>query len=145
MEVIIERANRDDLDQVLALLKEAGLPTEGVKEHFENFLVAREEEKIVGCVGLEDYGPSALFRSLAIAPAYRNRGLGTQLTEAILKEARRRGIKKVFLLTETAEEYFPRFGFRAITWDEADPAVKQSVQFKTCCSEKDVCMRLDLS
>ncbi len=144
MGVSIEQAKGDDLDQVLALLKEAGLPTEGVREHFDNFLVARDGERVVGCVGLEDYSPSALLRSLAIVPAYRSRGLGKMLTEAILKEARRRGIKKVFLLTETAEEYFPRFGFRAITRDEADPAVKQSVQFKTGCSEKDVCMRLDL-
>jgi len=52
MGVSIERAKGEDLDHVLALLKEAGLPTEGVKEHFENFLVAREGEKIVGCVGL---------------------------------------------------------------------------------------------
>lgn len=144
MGVSIERANTDDLDQVLALLKEAGLPTEGVKEHFDNFLVAKEGGKIVGCVGLEDSSPSALLRSLAIAPGYRSRGLGTMLTEAILAEVRRRGIKKVFLLTETASGYFPRFGFRRIAWDEADPAVKQSVEFQKLCSESDVCMRLDL-
>src|SRR2546426_9100157 len=42
-------------------------------------------------------------------------------------------IKSVYLLTETAGGFFPRFGFRAIPRDAVDPAVQRSVEFTSAC------------
>ena len=64
----IARARPEDLQPTLALLDGASLPRDGVAEHFETFLVARAGGQIVGTIGLERYGESALLRSLAVAP-----------------------------------------------------------------------------
>lgn len=55
-----------------------------------------------------------------------------------------RGVKRVFLLTDTAAEFFPEFGFRRIPREEADAEVKRSLEFHTACCQSAICMRLDL-
>lgn len=140
----IVRARPPDLEPVLALLGEASLPGDGVGEHFENFLVARDGERIVGAVGVERYGESALLRSLVVAPAHQRWGLGRALTERLLEETRAQGVRHVFLLTETAAGFFPRFGFAPIRRDQAPAVIRQSVEFTTACCASAVCMRLDL-
>jgi len=140
----IVKAQPDDLTAVLALLAEASLPREGVAEHFAHFLVARAGSEVVGSVGMEPYGSSALLRSLVVAEEYRKRGLGRALAERLLREAGARGVKRVFLLTETASDFFAALGFRRIGRDQADPAVQGSVEFGPVCCQSAVCMRLDL-
>ncbi len=143
-DAIIEAARSADVQRVLELLAQAALPREGVTEHFAEFLVARAGGDVVGAIGMEPYGESILLRSLVVAPAHRGRGLGRALTEGLLDAARARQAKRVFLLTETAAEFFLLFGFRRIARDEADPAVRGSEEFRTCCPQSAVCMRLDL-
>lgn len=144
MTLDISKARPEDVDAVLALLSQASLPTEGVAEHFAHFLVARAGGKVVGAVGLEFYGASALLRSLVVAPEYRGHGLGKTLTERILATAGTHGVRNVFLLTATAGGFFPKFGFKRIAREEADPAVQESVEFRVACCRSEVCMRLDL-
>ena len=142
--IAIAKAKPDELNAVLTLLADTSLPRDGVAEHFEHFLVALAEGRVVGAVGMEHYDQSALLRSLAVAAEYRGQGLGQALTERILQEARGWGIQRVFLLTETAADFFPRFGFKPIPREAADPAVQGSVEFRTTCCQSAACMRLDL-
>lgn len=144
MDAEITNARPEDLTAVLALLTGASLPGDGVAEHFKDFLVARAEGRVVGTVGMERYGPSVLLRSLAVAPPHRKRGLGRALTERVLETARAEAVKRVFLLTETAPHFFPKFGFRQIPREAADAEVQGSVEFRTACCQSAVCMRLDL-
>ena len=53
-------------------------------------------------------------------------------------------IKSVYLLTETAGGFFPRFGFRAIPRDAVDPAVQRSVELTSACPASALVMRLEL-
>ncbi|HEV8673989.1 MAG TPA: arsenic resistance N-acetyltransferase ArsN2 [Methylomirabilota bacterium] len=140
----IAEARPDELETVLALLTEASLPREGVAEHFRDFLVAREGGQVTGAVGMERYGESVLLRSLVVAPARRGEGLGRALAERLLDQARRRGGRQIFLLTETAPNFFARLGFRRIARDEADAAVQVSPEFRTCCPQSAVCMRREI-
>jgi amino-acid N-acetyltransferase len=140
----IAEARPDELETVLALLTEASLPREGVAEHFHDFLVAREGGQVTGAVGMELYGESVLLRSLVVAPARRGEGLGRALAERLLDQARWRGGRQIFLLTETAPNFFARLGFRRIARDEADAAVQVSPEFRTCCPQSAVCMRREI-
>jgi len=54
--------------------------------------------------------------------------------------ARQRGVRRIYLLTETADRFFPRFGFRRIVRDQVEPAVRQSVEFRSVCPESAVVM-----
>ena len=126
-------AQAPDLPAVLALLETGNLPTEGVDTILPTMLVARERGMPTGCAGLEVYGTVALLRSVAVHPAYRGRQLGQQLVQAILDHARSLGIHDVYLLTETASEYFPRLGFRLIDRSAVAPAIQHSVEWTSAC------------
>ena len=133
-----------DLESVLRLLMAAGLTAEGVAEHFRTFWVAEAGGAIVGAVGLERYGRSALLRSLVVNSAHRGRGLGQALTRRALDEAAAGDHSDVYLLTESAEEFFPRFGFAPIDRERVPDEVRRSVQFQGACPETCAVMRSSL-
>ena len=74
-EIVIGPATPEDVTGIQSLLGQAGLPAD-IAGQPEDFLVARHHGSIVGCVGMEVAGRDALFRSLAVEPAYRGGGLG---------------------------------------------------------------------
>jgi amino-acid N-acetyltransferase len=141
---VIEAAKAADLPAVLALLEASGLPQEGLADHFDTALVARQDGSIVGSAALEVYGSAGLLRSVAIDTSLRGQGLGRRLTQAALDLARRRAVSDVYLLTETASEYFPRFGFTPIDRAQAPEAVRQSVEFTSACPDSAVAMQATL-
>src|SRR5438132_6336919 len=125
----IAAATPADLPALLELLGQSALPTAGLADHVDTAFVARDAGRVVGSAALELYGTAALLRSVAVAPELRGHGIGQELTRHALALARRRNIRTVYLLTETAGGFFPRFGFRAIPRDAVDPAVQRSIEF----------------
>lgn len=131
----IERATANDLPAVEALLTSAGLPLDGVGPAFRSGVVARDDGRIVGCAAVELYGPAALVRSVAVDPAARGLGLGSALVAAVETLARDAGAQEAYLLTESAERWFPRFGYAPIPRAEAEPAIGTSVEFTVACTQ----------
>ena len=146
-ELNIEGAKKADHDAVIALLEKTGLPPDGIVLHMENFLVVRHPEAVVspeilvGSVGLEIYGDSALLRSLAVHPDFQGIGLGTRLVENIIGVAKQKGIIRLYLLTDTAEDYFKRKGFVTVTRDLVPADMKKSIEFTTLCTSSPSMMR----
>ncbi len=139
--VKLRSATQADLPAVLALLGRTGLPREGVEaESLADFVVAEDSGTVVGVVGLEIYRASALLRSAAVEESWRGTGVGRGLIERALALSRERGIEDVFLLTTTAEHYFPRFGFTCVCRDEVPEAVKASAEFRGACPSTAVVM-----
>lgn len=143
--ITIRHAEARDLEAVFALLRGTGLPTEGVHEHFRRFFVTESEGTIIGCVGMEVYERVSLLRSLAVAKDRQSRGLGSQLTQYIIAEAARLGVREIVLLTTTADRFFRRFGFEQIAREEAPREVYNSVEFQSACPATATCMRLRLA
>jgi amino-acid N-acetyltransferase len=141
----IDAIDAVELPELVRLLERSRLPTDGIAEHVASTLFARDEGRVVGSAAVELYGRVGLLRSLAVDEALRGRGLGVRLTEAALALARARHLDTVYLLTETAGEFFPRFGFRPISRAEVDPAALQSVEFTTVCPASALVMALELS
>ncbi|HEY8470062.1 MAG TPA: arsenic resistance N-acetyltransferase ArsN2 [Longimicrobiales bacterium] len=141
----VRRATPRDRPQVERLLRHAGLPLAGVADAFANFFVADAEGVVAGAIGLEWHGPYALLRSAVVDPAWRGRGLGALLTGAALSEARRGGARAVFLLTETAAEFFRRFGFAPVNRANVPEVLRRSVEFTSACPESAIAMKLDLA
>lgn len=145
LNITIEPAAEADLPAILSLLERSGLPQDGLSNHLATTLVARTGQTIVGSAALELYNPvAALLRSVAVDQPFRGRGLGQQLTEAALDLARQHGVDQIYLLTETASDFFPRFGFRPIDRAEVAPEVQQSVEFASVCPASAVAMRVSL-
>ncbi len=140
----IQPATQANLQAILKLLAKNNLPPDGLAGHLATTLVARNGQEIIGCAALEFYGASALLRSVAVAESYRGQGLGQQLTQAALKLARQQGVGHIYLLTETAAGFFPKFGFQPINRTQIPAAVKNSVEFTSACPESALAMALPL-
>ena len=134
-----------DISTAADLLSQNGLPLDGFPEDLSLILGAFKREKLVGCAALEIHGEHALLRSVVTEKTDRGAGIGTLLTRAALTQARNLDLKYVFLLTETAVNYFPRFGFKKISRDQVPVEVKQSVEFRSACPESAAVLALDLS
>ena len=143
--MIIEQATSEHLEAILQLLSRADLPTEGVAGQLRHFRVALDGPRVAGVIGLETYGEQGLLRSLVVDPERRGQGVGDRLVADLLADARRRGIADIYLLTETAPDYFARRQFERIDRQAAHPAVRQSSEFTTLCPASAVCMRRRLS
>src|SRR5262245_42586705 len=102
-------ATNADLPAIERVLASNGLPTSGVAEALCGFLVAEADGAVIGTVGMEYCGAYGLLRSTAVVPEWRGRGVARQLVERIVAEAEGRGIHALYLLTTTAERYFPSF------------------------------------
>ena len=136
----IRNATSSDFPEVERLLLASKLPLEGVKENFSSFVVAEEAGTIAGAIGLEKYGSAALVRSAVVSPSSRGTGVGRQLVERVLQRANEEGIDDIYLLTTTAENYFPKFGFTPTTRSAVPESVKASAEFRGACPDTAVVM-----
>ena len=80
-------------------------------EHLRDYLVAIDQERIIGCVSLHiTWEDLAEIRTLAVAPEAHGRGVGRRLVEQALEDARDLGLTHIFVLTYVPD-FFARMGF----------------------------------
>ncbi|MEO5797889.1 MAG: arsenic resistance N-acetyltransferase ArsN2 [Gemmatimonadales bacterium] len=133
MTIGVRAATPGDLPAVTALLRDAKLPRDGVAEAFEDFIVAESAGEIVGAAGLEIRGRDALLRSVVVAPAAQGHAVGHQLTARAIADARARALDTIWLLTISAIDFFPRFGFRQVAREKVPAALQATVEFHHAC------------
>lgn len=139
--VRIRPSTGDDDVALRALLHSVGLPIEDVATGRQEYRLAFDGERLAGAVGLEVVGEDGLLRSLAVAPAYRGRGLSRELCRSILAAARARGLRTLYLLTTTAEGLAAREGFERIDRSQVPAGILGLPQFRALCPATAVCMR----
>jgi amino-acid N-acetyltransferase len=138
----VRSATDADYPAVIALLEAAGLPTAGVPPALDDFLVAETGDGLAGAIGLERYGSDALLRSAVVRQGHQGTGVGAALVRALLDRARRGGLREIYLLTTTAERWFPRFGFVQIEREQVPDAVRASLEFREACPASAAVMRM---
>jgi ribosomal protein S18 acetylase RimI-like enzyme len=130
-------ARRADMPQLVALLgmlfsQEAELAPDGDKQRraLEQIMsnasvgcvyVAREEDRVLAMASLiytvstAEGGPAALFEDLVVLPECRGRGIAKLLVSFVIQQARKRGLKRLTLLTdlqnEAAQALYRKLGF----------------------------------
>jgi amino-acid N-acetyltransferase len=129
----IRPAADGDLGAIERLLTENHLPLDGVREALRTFVVAEAEDGLVGVAGLEVCCDDALLRSVAVSPAWRSRGVGRALVTRAISDAEARGLRALYLLTTTAERYFPSFGFERIDRSAVPETVRATKEFTVAC------------
>jgi amino-acid N-acetyltransferase len=148
----VRRARPDDRAAAEALLTELSLPLAGLDDCFAASWVADEiddasgagRSRVVGLAGVELYPDGALLRSVAVHPDWRGTGLGRTLVTQALETARATGVRDAYLLTTTAERWFPRLGFVPIARDAVPSGVRQSLEFREACPASAVVMHRPL-
>lgn len=73
-----------------------------------------EDDGLVATATAEARGAQAYLRGVATREDVRGRELGTLTVAAAVGDVRRRGASRCWLLTETAEPFFDRLGFRRV-------------------------------
>ena len=140
----IHPAQQADLPAVLQLLEAQHLPLDGIDAHVATMVVAKSGDEVVGAAAVELYADGALLRSVVVSPRAQGQGLGRRLTDAALDVAKRHGIATAFLLTTTAEDYFPKLGFERILREDVPAEVQSSVEFQSACPASAAAMRKHL-
>jgi amino-acid N-acetyltransferase len=142
-------ATPDDLTAIVQLLRDANLPTAGVAEimttHPDDFVVAEASDEagtrqLVAVGGLEVCCNNALLRSVAVKQEWRKHGLGRDLVQRLVHLGEARGMSTLYLLTQTAEHYFPRFGFERIAREDVPPEIAETLEFTSACPASAVAM-----
>lgn len=140
--ITIRRARRDDVGAIVAMLADdrLGSARERIEEplpssYFRAFeavdrdpniqlVVAEQNGVVVGCLqlcilpGLSSQGASrGLIEDVRVAAHCRSQGIGEQMVQWAVSEARSRGCKLVELLTHNtrvdAQRFYVRLGFQA--------------------------------
>ena len=140
----LRKATQGDWTTIAEILVECSLPLDGAKDHLDSFIVAEHNGSIVGCAALERHGKTGLLRSLAVRSAARGEAIGEHLVRTILTAASRGAMRQIVLLTTTAAEWFPRFGFHRVHRDTLDPELQASEEFRGACPTSAVAMLLEL-
>ncbi len=96
-------------------------------ESVQEFTVAVENEKVIGCGALHVlWEDLAEVRTVAVREEFRGSGVGNKILESIIDRARKIGVKRIFCLTfET--HFFGRHGFEEIEGTPVEPDVFQEL------------------
>lgn len=139
----VQKAGNAERTQASALLTTCDLPLDGLEET-ELWCVKGSGRRLVAVAGLETRGEQSLLRSVAVEKEHRNSGVGGRLVSEVLAAARSRGVKEVYLITESAPLFFRRFGFRNFARERVKGDVLQSAEFRGACPESAPVMRIVL-
>jgi UDP-N-acetylmuramate: L-alanyl-gamma-D-glutamyl-meso-diaminopimelate ligase len=138
-------AHREDMAAVRDVLASVALEEPARDDQQGSFFVLRNEDGTVGCVSLEVLGDDAVLRALAVNPKFRGAGYGWMLADMAVSQARWRGVRRIYLLTETASDFFAaKFGFRVVDRSTLSRQVGASETFSRPAEAQQVAMRLDL-
>jgi len=142
----VRPAKRADMADVRELLARVGLPVEPARDdQHSTFFLLRNERGLAGTVALDVIAEDAILRALAVDPDARGIGYGWMLAEMAIGEARRRGVRRIYLMTEFASDFFAaKFGFRVVDRSTISKQVAGHETFSRPTSAGLVAMRLDL-
>jgi amino-acid N-acetyltransferase len=134
----------DDLERVQTLLRSNHLPFEDCENHLSNFIGIAQENQIIAIGGYEPVDRFVLLRSVVVDSQFRGLGLGSILIKEILGQLRLLKLEAVYILTETADQYFSQLGFKAIARDKLPLEIQTTQQCQTLCPASAIAMRLAL-
>jgi amino-acid N-acetyltransferase len=138
---LIRRGTPADMTAIESLLQNAGPPTEDIRgiPGLRTWVVD-DGASLRGAIGLEPFEREGLLRSLAVSPDARRHGLGRKLVAQLEGDSRAEGVRKLVLLTQTAQNFFGNLGYQIVNRDAVSNAVKGSAQFRSLCPDSATCM-----
>jgi len=85
-----------------------------IYENIRDYFVAKQGERVIACAALHvNWSDLAEIKSVAVAEDSQGQGIGDQLVEACLREAKELGIPTVFCLTYKPA-FFEKLGFSQV-------------------------------
>jgi len=126
-------------------IKSAGLPDEDLNYQNQVLIAYYQDNALVGTGGLEIIDKFGLLRSVSVNQQHRNQQVGRLITSDILANAKGSNLEEVYLLTETARDFFQKLGFTQIGRDTVPDEIKSTTEFAHVCPESAACMKIKLA
>ncbi|WP_158288321.1 arsenic resistance N-acetyltransferase ArsN2 [Mucilaginibacter psychrotolerans] len=130
--------------EAIALLTAENLPVDDLSENLPDFFVAIEGSEIIGVAGMEVYGNYGLLRSVAVLPSRRGQGIAGKLVGQVESAGKQKGLSALYLLTETAADYFKNKGYAQIDRAQVPTAIQISSEFSHVCPVSAIVMEKEL-
>jgi amino-acid N-acetyltransferase len=145
----VRKAELQDVPALFKLISRYALkqvllprPLTNLYEDVWEFTVAEEDGKLLGCGALRFYNQElAEIRSLCVDERLKSKGVGRKLTEALLDEAERYGLKTVFALT-VVPAFFDKLGFQKAPRERFPVKVYEDC---LCCPKYSCCDEIAVS
>ena len=139
----MKKADKNDLNKIKALLQSHGLPVNDISKSVR-FYILEKNDRFAAVGGYEKYGKNGLLRSIAVEKDFLKKGFGREIVAKLIDDAKSNGIENLFLLTESAETFFLKFGFKKADRNTAPTEIKESSEFKYVCPQSAVFMHLTI-
>jgi len=124
----------DSLEKVKALLATCKLPIADLTPLSSPlFFGVCVDNELMAIVGIEMFDGVGLLRSLAVSPTHQGKGLARELVCFAEGYAKERNIKSIFLLTETAEDFFRKLGYQMTDRSKAPESIRSTSQYSGLC------------
>lgn len=144
MDIIAEykliTANGNLHEAVIDLLQENNLPVSdlGADKHLFALI---QNDIIVGTGGLEFFEECALLRSVSVKKSLRGKGLGLIISKELEKISKQKGVDCLYLLTDSAKDFFAKVGYREIEREDVPISIKNTSEFSSVCPTSAIVMR----
>lgn len=132
--------------KAMTLIKDSGLPISDITtQKLKDFLYFGDPDNLIGIIGLEIFDTVALLRSLAVSKEARGKGHGRTLVMNIETYAKNKNVKELYLLTETAENFFNKLNYTIMQKESAPESIKATSEFSSVCPVSAVLMTKKLT
>ncbi len=138
-------AKESDIQCIRELLYSSGLPSSDLDGQAQKIFIAESEGKLVATGGIESFGGIALIRSIAVVPEHRKIGIANSVYQLLEEYACNSGVEELYLITESAKEYFQKLGFSEQERKTVPCLIKQTSQFSKLCPSSATVMSKALS
>lgn len=143
-QIEIASANDHFREQVISLLRSEDLPADDLPPVLNHFFIAIDKNEVVGVIGLEQYENYGLLRSLVVNRNYRNEHIAGRLVHELETMAAMSGVESMYLLTETAPDFFAKKGYEKINRENVPLPLQQSSEFSDVCPQTAIVMKKSL-
>jgi DNA-binding MarR family transcriptional regulator/N-acetylglutamate synthase-like GNAT family acetyltransferase len=110
-DILFQTASPSDWNEIRNLLTANRQTIQGALNHLSHFVVATENGRVIGCIGLEVYGDIGLVRSLVVASNMRGRAIGKRLIKQLVVHAQEKHLSALYMLSNNADPLFERHSF----------------------------------
>jgi N-acetylglutamate synthase-like GNAT family acetyltransferase len=107
----IIQAIESDTDDVKNLLIENHQKPSTVIDSNSIYFLAKANGKLIGTIGAEITGTSALIRSTAVLSAWRSKGIAADLVDTLFARLKSDNITDLYLFSRDSGKYWQKFGF----------------------------------
>ncbi len=115
----IRSARREEAATLRSMIRAERLDPSNI--HWENFLVAEADGRIIGIAQIKPYPDARELGSLVVTDDQRKTGVGAALINALI--TRENGPLYLFCLA-FREPYYAKFGFRLVTAVDLPPSLR---------------------